>query len=174
MVALALSVVASAAAAQTPVDALTPLQRAVACAPPTALLPPQNPLVVVGAQDTVDRTVYGDQDLIVLGAGSREGLRLNQQFYVRRPIRFGAYGKSALGSLTQGWVRVVAVNETTSIASVDHVCGAIFQGDYLEPFTVPAVPADADLDRAGGEPDFATMGHVMFRRGCASPPDATI
>ena len=59
---------------------------------------------------------------------------------------------------TIGWVRVVAVNETTTIASVDHACGDILVGDFLEPFQMPALPGDVTAVDTTREPDFTSIG----------------
>ena len=64
-------------------------------------------------------------------------------------------------SSTGGWIRIVAVNESTAIAAFEHICGAVGQGDYLEPFVAPVVPAGADRDETPGEPDFTSLGQVV-------------
>jgi hypothetical protein len=87
-------------------------------------------------------------------------VQLGQQFFVRRTVHFGA-SRQGRGTKTLGWVRVVAVNESTAIASVDHVCGGIVLGDYLEPFVAPVLPADVDRDETPGQPDFTTLGHIV-------------
>ena len=56
---------------------------------------------------------------------------------------------------------VVAVNDKTAIARVDHLCDAITSGDYLEPFTAPSVPAVAERDDPSGELDFSTLGRIV-------------
>ena len=38
---------------------------------------------------------------------------------------------------TTGWLRIVAVNDTTAIAQIEHVCDGVIAGDYLEPFVAP-------------------------------------
>ena len=50
---------------------------------------------------------------------------------------------------TSGWVRVVAVNDTTALVSPEHTCGDIRAGDFLEPFVAPIVQeGDDDAARA--------------------------
>jgi hypothetical protein len=53
------------------------------------------------------------------------------------------------------------MNDASAIASIDHLCDAIAQGDYLEPFVAPVVPAEADRDDPSGDPDFTALGHVV-------------
>src|SRR5712691_4206476 len=157
VVAASVGVAAGVAGAQTDSTAFSPLEIAVACAPPaSAEGAPANPLHLVGTQDTTARSVFGDRDLLVIDGGTSRGVLLGQQFYVRRANRFGvsdpmrARGR---GARTLGWIRVVAVNESTAIATVGHICGAMVLMDYLEPFVAPAVPPGADRDDAPGQPD---------------------
>jgi hypothetical protein len=44
---------------------------------------------------------------------------------------------------------------------IDHACDAMAQGDYLEPFTAPSVPADIDRDTPSGDPDFSAVGRIL-------------
>src|SRR5439155_16690899 len=72
------------------------------------------------------------------------------------------------------WIRIVAVNESTGIALVEHACGGIMADDYLEPFVAPTIPAGADRDDASGEPDFKALGRVLAGNGdrsAAGPGD---
>jgi len=143
---------------------LSQLEMAVACAPPPSFDLPDEPLRIIGAQDVVARSEYGTRDLLVVNGGSAAGVLLGQQFYVRRANRFGidyAYAGPKLGARTLGWIRIVAVNGSTAIASFEHICGAVGQGDYLEPFVAPVIPLGADRDEAPGEPDFTSMGLIV-------------
>ena len=113
-------------------------------------------------------------ELLVVGSGTDAGVRLGQQFFIRHapfldvsgygrprgPMSAGAgratvsrrgaagrpYASAAFSSTTAGWLRIVSVNQTTAIARVEYACDAIFQGDYLEPFGAPEVPAGTDRD----------------------------
>jgi hypothetical protein len=142
---------------------LSPLETAVACAAPLSTDDPSpRALRIIGVQDSSPRALYGPRDLLVIGGGSGAGLQLGQQFFVRRVNRFGSPSdRRWQGIRTLGWIRVVAVNESTAIATIDHICDAIAQGDYLEGYTAPVVPADADRDLTSGEPDFAAIGRVL-------------
>src|ERR1043166_8974703 len=150
-------------AAQTEAAALSTMEIAVACAGPvSAEAPSPRALRVIGVQDSSPRARYGPRDLLVIGGGSGAGLQLGQQFFVRRANRFGAAAdRRWQGVRTLGWIRVVAINESTAIASIDHICDAIAQGDYLEPYVAPVVAADADRDSPAGDPDFSALGRVL-------------
>jgi hypothetical protein len=152
----------SVSAAQPPAREYTTLEIAVACAPPPTLDVPDAQFHVIGTQDVVPRSVYGSRDLLVIDGGTNTGVQLGQQFYVRRANRFGmSYGMRGRGARTVGWIRVVAVNDSTAIATFDHICAAVVRNDYLEPFVPPVVPAGADRDDPTGQPDFTTLGQVV-------------
>jgi len=155
---------ALAAAAQPPGAVLSPLETSVACAPPPTLDgAPGGALHIIGTQDSVPRTVFGARDLIVIDGGEKAGVHLGQQFFVRRANHYGMmYGASGgRGAHTLGWLHVVAVNESTAIAQIDHLCDAMIAMDYLEPFAAPVVPAGLDAVDATGEPDFGALGRII-------------
>jgi hypothetical protein len=166
-----------ALAAQVTGDKLSPIQTAVACALPPFLAAPRPAVLrVVGAQDTVSRSLFTNIDLLVVSGGTKAGVELGQRFFVRRPMAFGG-GSGDHAIHTSGWIRIVAVNDTTSIAAVDFSCSDIGEGDYLEPFVVPLVPDDAVRNDPSGEPNFAVLGHVLFRTdefSTAAPGDFTL
>jgi hypothetical protein len=151
------------AAAQTE-QKFTPMELAAGCAPPPTLSgAPSGAPHVIGSQDTVARRLFGVRDLLVVDTGTKAGLDLGQQFYVRRESRFGmGYDEKARGVTTVGWVHVVAVNEKTAIALVDQACGGIIAGDYLDKFAAPVVPPNADRDERTGEPDFGSLARVVI------------
>jgi hypothetical protein len=150
-----------AASAQPGEAALSPLAIAVACAPPPSLdAAPADAMRIIGSQDSIPRDLFGNRDLLVISGGTSTGVQLGQQFFIRRTMTFGG-NRVSRGAKTLGWVRVVAVNESTAIGLVDHVCGGIVVGDYLEPFVAPQVSAEAERDEARGQPDFTTLGHIV-------------
>jgi hypothetical protein len=154
--------VGTAGFAQTAAPTYTPLELAVGCAPPPTLELPEAKFHVIGIQDVAPRTTYGSRDLLVIDGGTNAGVQLGQQFYVRRANRFGVDdGRTRQGARTVAWIHIIAVNESTAIAALDHICGVVSQHDYLEPFVTPVVPAGADRDDATGEPDFTNLGHVV-------------
>ena len=151
---------ASGAYAQSS-DTLSPLAIAVACSPPPSYdTAPAHALRIIGSQDAIPRNLFGNRDLLVIGGGTAAGVRLGQQFFVRRTVTFGG-NRASRGAKTLGWIRVVAVNESTAIAIVDHICGGMVLTDYLEPFVAPVVSADAEKDETPGQPDFTTLGRIV-------------
>lgn len=162
---LASIVVPISAPAQTAAP-LSASQIARACAPPPAFADGRVPrLRIAGAQDTVARGVYDDHDLLIVSGGTASGVQLGEQYFVRRSFRAPNYA-NRFGVKhpihTAGWVRIVATNDGTSIALVEHACDAIASGDYLEPFTAPAAPEQAPAAERPSNLDFGATGRVMF------------
>ena len=162
---IALAGTAAAASAQS-LEPLTNAQVSVACAPPPVLsLEPSDAPRISGSQDTVTRSTFGTPELLVINAGSARGLQINQQFFVRRLFRTAEtlHDKVPHTVLTAGWVRIVAVNAAMAIASPDHVCSDIREGDYLEAFAAPPLPpGDITVPVTQGELDFKNYSRVLY------------
>jgi hypothetical protein len=147
--------------AQAGVDTLSPLAVAVACAPPPSFdNVPANALRIVGSQDPTPRALFGNRDLLVVSGGTAAGVQLGQQFFIRRQNTSGRRWAQR-GAVTLGWLRVIAVNDTSAVGLVDHVCDGIVVDDYLEPFAVPDVSAAVEKNDTPGEPDFGLLGHIV-------------
>jgi hypothetical protein len=171
-------VFSSPAHAQTDRGGLTAIQAGLACAlPPTLAVPRGGLRRVIGGQDTQARAVYGPRDTLIIDGGTKAGLAPGQRFFVRRAITFGSTSPSRTHAVhTAGWIRIVAVNATTAVASIDYSCSDIDRGDYLEPFFVPEVPEGAERnDPSGalvfpsgeenvpaGELNYDDFGHILF------------
>jgi hypothetical protein len=172
-----ITVLAAAVHAQPSGSGLSPAQIADACAPPPIVAAPgPHPIHVLGPQDTVPRTVLAEHDLLVLDAGTAGGMQLGQEYFLRRSVTAASYPAlpERRAIQTTGWVRIVAANDTTSIGSIEHACGAVFKGDYLEPFEAPKAVSDAE---PMGEPDFSALSRMMFgddERTIASPGDVML
>jgi hypothetical protein len=154
---------AGVATAQTDIATLSSMEKAVACAPPPTFDgPPPRALHILGSQETMQRSLLGPRDTLVIDGGTEAGVQLGQQYFVRRMNNFGlARGARALGTTTGGWISVVAVNQSTAIASVDFACGPLLEMDFLVPFVAPVLPAGADRDEAPGQPDFMMLGRII-------------
>ena len=165
VLAAACALAASGAAAQT-ADKLTPVQIAVACAPPPVVASvPTEASRIIGSQDSVNRNVFGTPEVLIVSGGTDRGMVLGQEYFVRRVARTAETYRDKLPHqvYTVGWLRVVAVNETTTIASVDHACGDILVGDFLEPFQMPELPpGDITAVDTTHEPDFTSISKVLY------------
>jgi hypothetical protein len=146
-------------------ERLTPLQTAAACAPlPASWLPP-DPIRLVGSQGSIVRLQFGPRDLVILSGGAGRGITLNQRFYIRRPPRgMVRHGTTVgpRGANTVGWLRVVAVNESTAIGFIEFACDSAVPGDLLQSYTDPVLPPNADRSDTSGEPDFNGARRVLF------------
>ena len=124
------------------------------------------------------KSLFGPGESLIISAGTARGLKIGQDYYVRRLIadRFvhPAGDNVKTSSVhTAGWVRIVDATADAAIAEIVKACDAIEEGDYLEPF----VPLDVPLVSTDGEPDFANPGHVMLgddRRQMAARGDLMV
>jgi hypothetical protein len=131
----------AAAAAKLPADVL-----GLACAPKAAMAQPDTPLRITGGQDSSVRTSHAPGDLITINAGSQNGIEVDQEFYTRRLLissRERITLQTPATVITTGWIRVWAVDDTMSLATITHACETVDIGDYLEPFVLPTVPTFA-------------------------------
>jgi hypothetical protein len=146
---------------------------AMACAPSLAYEPPPMPLRITGGQDSFAHQVYSTSDLVTINAGAENGIAVGQEFFVRRVLveRGGPVTRQAPGSIrTTGWIKVYAVDEEMSLATVTHACDTINVGDYLEPLAhreMPAPSADRGAPRRGdyGRVLSGTDGRRTFGKG---------
>ena len=136
------------ASVNVPADVL-----ALACAPAITFETPPMPLRITGGQDSFVRRIFMPGDLVTLNAGTDNGLEVGQQFYVRRVQVNGgeAATRRRPGVIrTAGWVRVYAVDDRMSLATIEHACDTVEQGDFLEPFALPTIP-DVSGDRPAAQ-----------------------
>jgi hypothetical protein len=137
---------------------------AIACAPTLALTPaPEGALRIVGSQDSAPRSLFGPRELVVVDGGAQAGVQLGQEYFIRRQFAFGGPSRSRPQLLhTTGWLRIVAVNDTTAIAQLDSICDGVRTGDYLEPFAAPVEPASEAATLDFSSLDFSSLSRVMF------------
>ena len=160
VLAAACALVASGAAAQTP-DTLTPVQIAVACAPPPVLATvPAEASRVIGSQDPVKRSLFGTPEVLVIGGGMNHGLSLGQEYFIRRVVKGAETYRDNLPHQvhTIGWVRVVAVNEATFAVDLPEARGAMRRGLGLtfQPQVLLLVGPGAALPPGPRRPDSLT------------------
>jgi hypothetical protein len=115
---------------------------------------------------------------VVLDAGASKGVKVGQEYFVRRAIsdpftESRSDGRPSLTIHTNGWIRIVEVLPGSAIASITHACDALEIGDYLEPFEMPVIPAMS----TSGEPDYGHPGRVVLgddRRQTGAPGDMLV
>ena len=129
----------AAAASHVPADVL-----ALACAPNITYDEPIVPIRVTGGQDSFQRRIYSPGDLVTINAGTDNGIEVGQEYFVRRlkVDRLHPIGEGGPTTIhTAGWLKIWAVDDKMSLATITHACDTIEVGDYLEPFQLPEVPA---------------------------------
>ncbi len=143
----------------TSATGLTPELLSQACAPSLAYARPDVPLRVTGGQDSIIRSAFAPGDLVTINAGTRQGMTVGQEFYTRRAlIRGRASSGTPITIRTTGWIRVHAVDEEMSLATITHACDSVDVDDYLEPFVLPTIPA---ISKAEGKPERGSYGRVL-------------
>jgi hypothetical protein len=152
---------AAAAQSQRPIAARA-VPADLLCGPQATLTPPAQSIRVVGGSEPM-KALFATGDAVTINAGSAQGIAAGQHFFVRRvvPDRFTVRTteKQPLSIHTAGWVTIVETQANVSIAKVSEACDGIAEGDYLEPFVIPAAATSAS---AAGEPDFARPARVIL------------
>jgi hypothetical protein len=160
VVAVVLPISAQRAPAQEPTR-LTPEVLELACAPRLVHDAPPTPLRITGNQESFPRTSFAPGDLVTINAGSDNGIEVGQEFYTRRAVPIGHEPISRANPATirtSGWIRVYAVDDEMSLATITFACDALNLDDYLEPFVLPVVPVIA-ADKP--KPQRGNYGHVL-------------
>jgi hypothetical protein len=137
------------------------LREQISCAPAGFPLPPLADMHVVGGY-VHGRIMYAPGDALIINAGTKQGVQLGQQYFVRRPINDSYVRQPKVGGLygihTAGWVTIVDAKEWMAVATVTHACDGIMEGDFLEPYTDPVEPQRA----LGGKPDYEHPASIMM------------
>lgn len=158
--ALGLARVAPAQTSDAP--AVRDVAAELACGPHAAETLPTDP-IRLGGGPTAGKVLFGLGDVVVVRGGAARGLQSGQQYFVRRvvPDRFTpsvSDGITLYSVHTAGWIRIDEVARETAAGKVTYACDALMEGDYLEPFALPAVPAAA----AQGTADFENPGRLIL------------
>ena len=151
----ALVVSATPAAAQKPEAAtLTNLNHDVACAPSSPSVKPTGALTVAAGREA-RKTLFGVGDALVIRGGTAQGVKTGDEYYVRRVIddRFNEQqpGVYRMSVHTAGAVQILEAQDDASIATVTYACDGVMEGDFLERFERPSIPAA----EVGTRPDYA-------------------
>lgn len=180
-IAVVLAAVAAPAAAAGQVGAGHVVTRdyagELACSAQATTLPPDS-AVRVGKGRDHGKSLFGPGDPIIVKGGTSQGIKAGQDYFVRRIVsdRFARPGSDKMKNLsihTAGWIHIEDAQADTSIATVVKACDGIMEGDYLEPYVKPELPAAA----LGGEPDYADPGHLVLgddRRQMGSSGDLMV
>jgi hypothetical protein len=163
--------VAPARAQQPEVALLNGLSREVACAPASPLVRPATPVTVIGGRDRF-KTLFAVGDAVIIRGGNAQGLKAGDEFFVRRVVddksTEGRPGVYPISIHAAGAVQIVEAQADASIAVVTYSCDNITEGDYLERYQRPVIPAA----QVGTTPDFAHPGRLILgaeRRQMGTP-----
>jgi hypothetical protein len=133
----------------------------IACAPMSLPAVPQMALRVTGGLSGA-RMMFGPGESLIVNAGTRQGLRNGQVYYVRRRLidmfTPASVDFAPVGIHTAGWVTIVDARDDSSVAQVTHACDGILNDDYLEPYIEPVVPESLP----GGGPDYAHPARIVM------------
>lgn len=94
---------------------------------------------IFGSEEDAHKDGLATGDVVYLNRGSQDGVSPGDSFYTQREVGFtsGAGGSYVRRS---GWLRIIAVQEETSMAEIIQACLDINVGDYLKPFEPIPVP----------------------------------
>lgn len=132
-----------------------------ACAPTLTYEAPAETLRIAGGQESVPHTSHAPGDLVTISAGTRSGITVGQEYYTRRPLPATPGRISRLNPATvrtTGWIRVWAVDDDMSLATITHACDTVDIDDYLVPFALPTVPTPSN---ATGKPERDNYANVL-------------
>ncbi len=131
------------------------------CSPQAEVLPPAPSMHLLGGRQP-KRTVFGTGDVVIVSGGSAQGVRVGQEYFVRRVVHdefaLPVSGFLPVAIHTAGWVRIVEVDTNMAIATILESCDGMLEGDYLEPFIRQVMPFAA----VPGEPDYAAAGVIVL------------
>jgi hypothetical protein len=132
------------------------------CAPTSRYDMPDQSLRVTGGQDTGKRRSYFPGDFVTISGGKENGIEPGQEYIVRR-LQMQANQRPShetpANIRTSGWIKVYAVDDQLSLATIVHACDSIDVHDYLEPFVMPVAPK---LSTEKAKPQRDNYGVILF------------
>jgi hypothetical protein len=135
---------------------------------------------LVNAEKEQNQTMFMAGDVMYIDAGSESGVTPGMEFTIVRPTRLvNRWGseREHVGRIymTPGRLRVICVQEKTSIAEIVYSCNEVDLGDFVSPFEpipVPLVRRTTPVtlcDAPNGKP----IGHIVDTRDAVTPIGAT-
>ena len=138
------------------------IREQLACAPISLPAPPVAALRVLGGYQR-GRIMFGPGEPLIINAGTAQGIKPGQQYFVRRQVRDVFTPSTAdfipVSVHTAGWLTVIDARENVAVATVTHSCDGVLEGDYLEPYVDPVVPQPAAVQ---GAPDYEHPARIVM------------
>jgi hypothetical protein len=135
--------------------------RELSCAAQSPLIEPVTTTRIVAGGEK-GRTLFAMGDAVIINAGTEQGVKAGQQFFIRRVVkdRFSEPlpGFVPVSVHTSGWLRIIDAQAAVSFATITHACDGVMVDDYLEPFALAAV----NPENPGGEPDYSQPAHLIL------------
>jgi LysM domain len=104
---------------------------------------------IFGSEEGDHKVGLATGDVVYLNRGSNDGVSPGDTYYTQRKVPFN-WGFDDTYVRRSGWLRILAVQEKTSMAVISQACLDVYVGDYLKPFEpvpVPLLPAQPSADR---------------------------
>lgn len=118
------------------------------------------PAGTVLSQGSASRGLFGPLDELVIDGGSRAGIRVGDNFIVRRRYETPLVEnrRPVMGEHSSGLVQIVSADDEVATALVVYSCDEIMSGDYLVPFA----PVPPGVPEPPGVPSFDKAARILF------------
>jgi hypothetical protein len=113
---------------------------------------------IITSRRSAGNLLYAEGDELVVDAGTRAGLKVGDNFAVRRTFRIEWDPHTEAGEHTAGVVQIVAAEEYSSVAAVIYTCDEIMPGDRLALFK----PEPIRPPEPAGTPDYVYAARILF------------
>jgi len=119
-------------------------ETALQCAPYVVDSREDESLSVIGSENGATKVAFADRDILYLNKGANAGVKAGDVYTLHHAtyeVKHPETGRNIGTKIeTNGWVRVVLVQENTATAVVEQACADIHLGDYLKAFEKVQVP----------------------------------
>lgn len=95
---------------------------------------------IFGSEEDGHKDGLSTGDIVYLNRGSQDGVSPGDTFYTQREVDFRSGHQGGSYVRRSGWLRVLAVQEETSLGEIVQACLDVQVDDYLKPFEPIPVP----------------------------------
>jgi LysM domain-containing protein len=101
-------------------------------------------LTLIGSEEGATKVAFADRDILYLNKGANAGVKAGDVYTLHHAtyvVKHPETGRSIGTKVeTNGWVRVILVQENTATVVIEQACADIHLGDYLKAFEKVQVP----------------------------------